>query len=414
MATYDYIIVGAGIAGLHTAILLQKKYPKAKIAILERYKYNGGRVVTYKHDIPGYGKVQWENGAGRIHCTKHPLVMKYLHRYGLTFSPIGDVMAFVGSESQSLSLMQTNIFESTYLPIIHALLQELSAEELRQHTIKELLEKIMDRPKAHEFLTQFAYNSELDVLRADWALQVFEGEMGSSSGFGVCKEGLSKLIAGMVADFKGDILEEHYVKNVNPDSLEVEVVSGKDGPIIMQAQKAVVLALHLDALCEIKSVRGWKMLQHVKMRPLLRTYAVFPGKPFKGVSKIVEDGGLRYFIPMGDSVAMISYTDGSDAEKYIKILDNEGASVLCEKLMRELRKLFPNIKDPIFFKAHPWRSGCSYWLPGDYDVEVASVEAHTPFPGKAVYVCGESFSTRQAWMEGALEHAESLFKNVKL
>jgi hypothetical protein len=27
-----------------------------------------------------------------------------------------------------------------------------------------------------------------------------------------------------------------------------------------------------------------------------------------------------------------------------------------------------------------------------------------------VYCCGESFSTRQAWMEGALEHADLLLK----
>ena len=47
---YDYIIVGAGIAGLYTAHELCKKYPLAKICILEATKYIGGRLHSIKYD----------------------------------------------------------------------------------------------------------------------------------------------------------------------------------------------------------------------------------------------------------------------------------------------------------------------------------------------------------------------------
>jgi hypothetical protein len=40
-----------------------------------------------------------------------------------------------------------------------------------------------------------------------------------------------------------------------------------------------------------------------------------------------------------------------------------------------------------------------------------SLEAFRPFPQMpGVHVCGESFSMRQAWIEGALEHAGALAK----
>ena len=38
---YDYIIVGAGIAGLYTGLKLLKARPSKKILILEKYDYNG-------------------------------------------------------------------------------------------------------------------------------------------------------------------------------------------------------------------------------------------------------------------------------------------------------------------------------------------------------------------------------------
>lgn len=58
---YDFIIVGGGIAGLYSAYLLSKKYPRSTILVLEKESYLGGRVFTHsdKH-------MQVEAGAGRF------------------------------------------------------------------------------------------------------------------------------------------------------------------------------------------------------------------------------------------------------------------------------------------------------------------------------------------------------------
>jgi monoamine oxidase len=77
-----------------------------------------------------------------------------------------------------------------------------------------------------------------------------------------------------------------------------------------------------------------------------------------------------------------------------------------------VRALFPTrqIPEPTFLEKHEWPQGCSYWLPGDYEVAAASRAAHNPVKG--VYVCGESVSQTQTWMEGALESAEILLEMI--
>ena len=108
---------------------------------------------------------------------------------------------------------------------------------------------------------------------------------------------------------------------------------------------------------------------------------------------------------------MISYTDGEDARYWIdkmkKTKDRDGC---INEVMKEIRELFPEktIPNPKEFHMYPWHSGCSFWLPGDYDPVAESKKAHIIDNG--IFCCGESFSLRQAWMEGALENAEELFK----
>lgn len=156
------------------------------------------------------------------------------------------------------------------------------------------------------------------------------------------------------------------------------------------------------------------------MCPLIRTYGVFPVKGktswFSGLPKVVTGNPVRYFIPIDASkgIAMVSYTDADDAFRMIQILDSKGEKALGAFILKNLRTLFPSRKIPdyLFFKSHPWTYGCSYWTPGSYSVEEMSVQALHPDPSTmpSVYLCGESFSLRQAWMEGAIEHAEGLLK----
>ena len=109
---------------------------------------------------------------------------------------------------------------------------------------------------------------------------------------------------------------------------------------------------------------------------------------------------------------MISYTDGRDTAKWFKIKDDKEA---LGAIMAEIRRIFPDrdIPEPLFFKRHPWYDGCTYWLPGDYDPLVESEKSLWPLSDKMskLFMCGESFAVRQAWMEGAVEQADKLLSH---
>lgn len=416
---YDIVIVGAGLAGLTCGIALQKK--GLTTCILEKYGYIGGRVVTYKKD--GY---QWENGAGRI-ASNHRHVHALLKKYGLTEIPIGKEQLFIPRDSDEENAIP-NLFEVQLASILNQV-KELDNHTLETHTLEQILKSILGESEALRFLDQFAYRAEVSVLRADHAIKSFlgDGEMGSYEGYTVCKEGLSAMTDAMAKDYEskgGTFLLNHEMIEISEKKfvdIKCKVGSKKKGftQEIIQGSKCI-LALHSAALKECSSTRHFEVLKHLVMCPLIRTYGVFPVKGktswFSGLPKVVTGNPVRYFIPIDASkgIAMVSYTDADDAFRMIQILDSKGEKALGAFILKNLRTLFPSRKIPdyLFFKSHPWTYGCSYWTPGSYSVEDMSVQALHPDPSTmpSVYLCGESFSLRQAWMEGAIEHAEGLLK----
>ena len=107
---------------------------------------------------------------------------------------------------------------------------------------------------------------------------------------------------------------------------------------------------------------------------------------------------------------MISYTDGDDTA-YWKT--KEGRA-LESAIQTHVKTLFPDkdIPAPTYLQKHYWGGGCTYWLPGNYDIETASEKAMNP--SKNLYVVGESISQQQAWIEGALESAEKFLSRYFL
>jgi len=414
MFTFDIVIVGAGVAGLYCGIELAKK--GKSVCILEKYNYVGGRVVTFHK-----GELSWENGAGRI-ADSHTMVHSLLSKYGLKTFPLSDKQLFIESDGTA----HINRFESIFEAILKEV-NELDAELLRTHTLEQLLKRIYGEAKAVHLLAGFPYRAEVSVLRADLGISAFSkgGEMGSYKGYSVVDGGLSRLTDAMAKEFKkcGGTLKTGYemIGLSQPHAqmqVSIECRVEKKSADVVYANN-VILALHSSALKACPDTRHFPALKHLVMCPLLRTYAVFPlknGIPwFAGLERCVSAGPVRYFIPVNEKkgIAMVSYTDADNAARLMKIIDDKGEEALGKYIMEELGKMFPDRDIPqyTFFKAHPWTHGCTYWTPGNYDPVILSKEAMHPdkyLP--SVYVCGESFSMKQAWMEGALEHAATMLK----
>lgn len=412
----DIVIVGAGIAGLRCGIELLRKRPSQKIVILEKYNYTGGRVVTFHkkiEDVKGNcSSLQWENGAGRISRT-HTKVLELIRKYKLTTIPLDDTMMY-----EDDGILTKNIFTDTIQLFIQAV-ETLEESYLATHTLREVLELVLGKEETDALLLQFPYRAEVDTLRADMGIESFREEMGTYKGYFAVKEGLSTLIEQMVTEFVslgGTIFKGQEVVEIEKQGSMLYTKANTEGGPVLWESSIVICALHKDAFASIPLFKGWKTLDYLKMEPLVRTYAVFPVTKgvswFSGIPKLASSSLVRFFIPMNPScgTVMISYTDGNDARYIQKLLKEKGEEATGDFIVDHVRKMFPDkkIPDPLFFKAHPWTSGCTYWLPGTYDPEVESKKALKPFADKKIFCCGESFSMKQAWMEGALEHADLL------
>lgn len=417
----DLTIVGAGIAGLHTGIEYLRKNPTHRVVILEEYNYIGGRMVTYKKK----GN-QWENGAGRIH-RQHKLVGQLVDKYGLTRIPFTDNIKYLDITDSRRQLQEVNFASS---PILSQL-QSLPPKVLQTNTICNLLQQTIGYSKTAQLLSRFPYYSETYYMRADLALSnLLKDELSTYSNYYGIAEGIQEITNKMAVEFEslgGEIRKGCKVLNVSSAASEsparcqlivkktadsTAAADSQDVTIKLFAAK-VVLAVHSAALKGLFPQAP--VLKHLVMTPLLRIYAVFPKGSagavwFKSLPKIVTNSPLRFIIPISEEngTIMISYTDADDTYDWMRFTKNGDEAQLTKSIMIEVRKLFKGmqIPNPTFIKAHPWTWGTTYWLPGLYDPHKESVKALQVAPN--IYVCGESYSMRQSWMEGALEHSNML------
>jgi len=186
----------------------------------------------------------------------------------------------------------------------------------------------------------------------------------------------------------------------------------------LRADKCCVLALHLKAIRELPILKNIKVLKHLDYQPLFRIYMKFPEPWFKGLGRVVSDNLPRYIIPINEEngTCMISYTDGDDTKVYARVFKKYGEYPLSSLVMKDVRKLFPDkkIPNPLFIAAYLWDLGATYWKPGHYDPERVSRDLIHPLPMQlpGVYMTGESWSLKQAWVEGALEQTNKMLNQL--
>lgn len=417
----DICIVGGGIAGLYVAREILKASPSTQLLLLEKYPIIGGRVLSYKKDIGSADKqtVSWEAGAGRLY-EKHERVHKLLKDYGLQTYLLSPSADFVSANGRRLPDRFAELVSAILPP-----LADLPVADLQKHTLGSLCRSIIGLKETKAIFEQFPYYTEVESLRADEGLRSFMGVMGSRAGFSGIKGGFGSLAYALAADVRmrgGTIwLGAELVgwsRSKEGLKAEVSLTHGSAAPArnVHIFPTKMVLALHATALRALRP--AWRLLKHLGTARLLRIYAVFPKNRsgclaghvwFKGMNRVITPGKLRYIIPINEDqgTIMISYTDGADTGVFWEAANKDSPKQLTHLLMKEVRRLFgSNIPDPIFVKAHPWNTGTTYWKPGIYNIDKVIKESRQLEDD--VYVCGESFSHEQAWIEGALESAEGL------
>jgi glycine/D-amino acid oxidase-like deaminating enzyme len=423
-ANYDYIIVGGGISGLYCAKALYEKYRDTKsILVLDDRKYFGGRLITHYHP-------QYEIGGARFH-ENHTLLMSLIKEYNIDISKISSKVVYIHKTRQDKTIYY-NDANKTFDLIMSNIIQKAKSipkKDMIQYTTKELIDKLCQSTElSRKIINIFGYSSEFCTMNAYDALNQFQSEFVEKQYY-VLNDGFSNFINIMVKDLKRkgvvmkgesnvhDVKREHghycvCVSKTNTNSnLTLEYTTHK-----------VIFATKAHQLKSFKILKPiHRTLSCISGQPLLRIYAKFPklkrygNMPwFHEFPRITTNSFLRHIIPINpeNGLIMISYTDGNDIKPFMKnkwTLKSD--EEIKDLIIKELKVLFPDllISSPPYFKCHLWTIGAHYWRKNCDSTKILSFVRN---PLENIYVVGEAFSHKQAWIEGSLESVESIFPSL--
>lgn len=405
MNNYDVCIIGGGIAGLYSALQLSKK---SRVLLLDERNYPGGRILT--HPQEGY-----EIGAARFN-DNHKILLKLIKKYKLTPIPLPTRIDYISNKG-SVNRVYPNI-QNSYGNMLDTIIRKTKpSNKLKNITFFEHAASILGSYEQAQYLVDvFGYYSEIKEMNAYDAYITFKTDFGNIQYY-VLKEGLSHLCRLMVKDIlknKSDVLLNTEVLNVlkNKDS-SFEIKSNK----LSFVASRVIFAVKPYQLKRFNVVRNiHKHIKSVYQAPLIRIYARFP-TPFwfNDIYRTTTNNLLRQVIPINKDTGliMVSYVDGIDTKPFLR--DNgelKTKSQIRNIVMKNLRLIFSHkkIPDPIYFGVHLWKVGCHHSLP-KFDSD--EIRRQVVNPSDNIFICGEGFSKKQAWMEGALETADSVLSILK-
>lgn len=414
---YDYVVIGGGIGGLYCVEKLVEKYKNTKkILLLDERSYFGGRLITHK-------KPKYEIGGARFN-NNHKLLLKLIHKYKLNKIKLSPIVDYIYKSKNDVTYYKDA--NKTFDMIMKNIIMEskkYKKEELTKITLKQFIDNISETTQLSKKLIDiFGYNSEITKMNAYDSLRSFDEDF-TNKNFYVLKEGFSTLCDLMVIKNKDNVEYKlnHKVNNIKKGDniFEIICINQKTNKNYSFNSKKIILAVKSEQLRQFKLLKPvFPYLKCLYNAPLLRIYAKYPINKttkkawFCDLPRLTTNSFLRHIIPIdaNSGLIMISYTDGSDTNVFLKDktsqkLKNE--ETIKNMIQDELKLILPkyNIPQPTYFKTHMWNVGAHHWKPNCNSKEIQN-EIKNPL--KDVYIIGEAFSQKQAWAEGSLESVESI------
>ena len=177
----------------------------------------------------------------------------------------------------------------------------------------------------------------------------------------------------------------------------------------------LILALpknQIEIQPQLQSNKLRKMIHSVEPVSFCRIYAVYNKNPdtgkvwFDDLGKVTTDNKIGYIIPINKDIGlvMISYTDSILADFWYASFKNGD---IGRQLYNHLKEIFPDrdIRETFNNKSSLLGKWWTFFTPGT-DSEKVINDIVKPFKSKELYIVGETYSSHQSWIEGALETAD--------
>ena len=428
--TFDYIIIGGGISGFYTVHKILEKYGDTKsILLLDERSYFGGRLLTNKQP-------KFEVGGARFN-DNHVLLKELLKIYDEKYTKLPSRIDYIHKDDNK-TITYYDHADETFEGIMKQIIKQsksCSKQKLRSMTLAQYIDDITDSCEMSEKLINiFGYNTEFTKMNAYDSLESMDKDFVATN-FYVLNKGFSHLMESMHKSFQSrpNVLLHKFSQVLNvktrQDKTTCYDVITKNTKTQRQKTyqgKHIVFAIKSGQLRQFSLLSNiHKHLDCIHEAPLLRIYARYPqqksrynGPWFQKLPRMTTNSFLRHIIPIDPSTGliMISYTDGDDITPFYhmntktKKVDKtrlKSDEEIKKMISRELDIIFPEfvIPQPIYFKTYLWHVGTHHWKPG---CESSKIIRCVQNPLKNVYIVGEAFSRKQAWVEGALESVRSI------
>jgi len=408
-----YLIIGGGIAGLYSGLLLTENSsisPKDIIIIEKSYRW-GRRVHTLERD-----DIKYECGASRF-IKEHKLLMSIIKRYKLA-----DTLIKISKKSQDRQILNERMMIPTnldeYFDKFFSI--ELNRNDIYGKSVFDICIEMFGIEIATLMKSSHGYDDDFLLYNAYDGLHQLKSIYKKT--FYIMQGGLEQIITKMVDELKekGVDLRLHTKcikwENIDNDKLNVYTADIDNNTNVITCDK-IILAVDKWSLTKFKELEPiYNLIDTVNTIPLTRIYARFPLEEntgfawFHGIPKTTTNLPIRMFIPINQNngMCMISYSDGHFASEWQRdfIMGN-----LDGNIMSYIRQLFPEnkIPEPIWIQKLHWAHGVHSWRPL---VNSELIYEQIQNPLNNIYIRGETFSNNQGWIEGALETAFAVYNKI--
>jgi hypothetical protein len=410
MKSGKHIIIGAGITGLYLAYkLLLKGVSAADIVIFEGSDRIGGRIYTNEHK--GF---RYSVGAGRL-GKKHKYVMKIIKDFKLQ-----DQILNIGKNTNYF--VEGRLMNEAEL-LSHYKSNFKSLNELWRYAIEKKLNGNKYDPSLynlHNYFSLILSENEVELLKISLGYIGEMYDMNAYNGlltlrkdfdirnneFFILRDGIHILCdvlykyildAGVPVKFSS-MLEDVCESGAGGDKKYVKVGGVK------HSYSKLYLTIKRGDYMNIGYFKKYESIFNtVSDGHLLRIFAQYKDVWFKDMPKILTQNKLQFIIPIdyNSGLIQISYSDRYNADFWNAFKNEQDVKKYLTKILNEM---FPekNIKEPEWITMHFWKAGDHMWNVG-VNTKKIQEKMDDIFIPKDIYILGETYSERQAWIEGAIE-----------
>lgn len=440
MTTYDIVIIGGGIAGIYTMYSLSIKFPHLKILLLETNKRFGGRVYTYNKHYNGKDYVM-DLGAGRIGY-HHKLMVKLIKHLDLQDNIINIdntecYIEYNNNSKKSIDLSNIKKKASIYLTkLLNSNKIDTFISSSYYMYFSEFLQKIVPKKILNDIINTFEYKNKLYYLNANDAINYFKYDYNDKSRFFIMKNGMSEIIDTMISKIKTNpnctIKNLCHVVHINTNycfennnsiiyTVEYKNKANKVNKNIKINCTNIICALPRKNLINFTILKPYyNILNSINEISKVRIFEIYDTKLgnecwFKDIKKTTTNTELQFVIPINSSTGLIMSSYCENLSKYTNYwvnISKKGTQYLKHCVNSMLRKVYQqDIPLSNWIKLYYWKNGIACWKTNVDSLSISNL-INNLMPN--FYICGENYSTYQAWCEGALLTSNSVIDKIAL